>query len=92
MVVIDSNLPREQIITKAPLAVFEILSPEDTIQRALPKLGDYEAMGIPRIWLVEPGPRKYYRYAEGKLAAATEFGSLGDRIHFVMSEIEAFVD
>ncbi len=87
VVVVDRDLPREQILTRAPLAVFEIISPEDTMKRALSKLGDYEAMGIPQIWLIDPETKKYYRLIDGNLAPAMEFGSPGDRIHFNISEI-----
>ena len=89
---LDREQPREQIITRAPLAVFEILSPEDTIKRALRKLVDYEAMGIPQIWLIDSDTRTYYQFKLGKLARATHFGEPGDRIHFAMSEIEPFLD
>ncbi len=89
---LDRDQPREQIITHAPLAVFEILSPEDTIKRALRKLVDYARMGIPQIWLIEPETREYYRFSEGKLIPGTHFGEPGDRIHFAISEMEAFVE
>jgi Uma2 family endonuclease len=41
------NQPIEQIITHPPVAVFEILSPEDSMTRILRKLRDYADMGIP---------------------------------------------
>ncbi len=48
--VLDRSRPKEQIITHPPLAVFEVLSPEDRVQRLKRKLEDYRAMGIPEIW------------------------------------------
>ena len=39
--VLDKSLPVEQTITHPPLAVFEILSPEDTIERLKRKLAEY---------------------------------------------------
>jgi Uma2 family endonuclease len=47
--ILDRNLPLERIATHPPLAVFEILSPEDTMKRMMRKLGDYAAVGIPQI-------------------------------------------
>ena len=44
--VLGRNIPVEQVITHPPIAVFEILSPEDTVTRMMTKLGDYEQMGI----------------------------------------------
>ncbi|MEO8725506.1 MAG: Uma2 family endonuclease [Acidobacteriaceae bacterium] len=56
----------EQIIRTPPIAVFEILSPEDTIARTMVKLEDYEKMGIQTILVVDPkGPK--YRYEHGSL-------------------------
>ena len=50
--VLDRNLVNEQIVTVAPLAVFEVLSPEDRVQRLNRKLEDYR-MGIPQIWVID---------------------------------------
>jgi Uma2 family endonuclease len=41
--VLDRSQPIEQIITHPPLAVFEVLSPEDTLQRLKRKLEDYRS-------------------------------------------------
>ena len=84
--------PREQIITHAPLAAFEILSPEDTIKHSLRKLSDYEAMGIAQIWLIDPDAKIYYQFKQGQLARASHFGEPDARIHFQMSDIEAYLD
>jgi Uma2 family endonuclease len=92
VVVIESSGPKEQILTKAPLAVFEILSPEDDIKRVLRKLVDYASMGIAQIWVIDPETNQSYRFVEGKLIHATQFGEPGDRIHFAMSEVEALLD
>jgi len=48
--VLDRNQPIEQIITHPPIAVFEILSPEDGMMRMTQKLVEYAAMGIPTSW------------------------------------------
>lgn len=90
--VVDRSYPKEQIITNAPMAVFEVLSPDDTVKRALRKLADYEAMGIAQIWLIDPDTRIYYQFKQRQLARATHFGEPGDPIHFALSEIEAFLD
>jgi Putative restriction endonuclease len=38
--VLDRSLPVEQVITHPPIAVFEVLSPEDTVKRLKYKLAD----------------------------------------------------
>lgn len=61
-----SSREREQIIRTPPIAVFEILSPEDTLARTMVKLEDYEKMGIKTILVVNPKGAKY-RYEHGSL-------------------------
>ncbi len=64
--VLRADAPREQIITHAPLMVFEILSPEDTMKRILIKLADYKQMGVQSIFVIDPG-RDCYIYEAGNL-------------------------
>jgi Uma2 family endonuclease len=62
----------EQILTIPPLAVFEVLSPEDRMSSVLHKLGDYSNMGIPTIRVVDPEQDLIYRYLSGKLELVLE--------------------
>lgn len=64
--VLKAEAPREQVITHAPLMVFEILSPEDTVKRVLIKLADYRQMGIEKIFVIDPGRNSYF-YEAGNL-------------------------
>ncbi len=89
---LDRAQPVEQILTHAPLAVFEILSPEDAVIPTLRKLGDYEAMGIPNIWLIDPETRNGYRIVDGGLIPVAEFVAQGDRFRVAKSELEALLD
>lgn len=84
--------PIEQILTRPPLAVFEILSPEDTIRRMTRKLGDYMAMGISHIHVIDPDGPVYYRFQNGEQRLAAEFGAPGEPIHFPFSAIAALLD
>ena len=79
------NNPKEQIVTLPPIAVFEVLSPEDRISRIMSKLADYSAMGIPQIWVVDPATGVFQRYADGSLAASTRYDGAG--IEFPLSAI-----
>ena len=67
VVVFDRSRPGEQILTHPPIAVFEVLSPEDTMARLLFKLDDYERMGIPGIFMLDPRLERGYRYVAGDL-------------------------
>ncbi len=71
VVVFDRDLPIEQILTHPPIAVFEVLSPEDTTTRLLIKLKDYAAMGIANIFVVHPETELFYRYRDGSLSLLT---------------------
>ena len=65
--VVDHARPIEQILTYPPIAVFEILSPEDSITRMLVKLRDYEAMAIQAILMIDPRSQRIYQYRTGNL-------------------------
>jgi len=88
--VIDRSQPREQIITHTPVAVFEVLSPEDTMRKLMRKLYDYQAMGIKQIWIVDPETRDWLRFLNGQLVTETEFHHGAIRFH--LSAIAAEVD
>ena len=62
VVVWDRSLPTEPILTQPPLAVFEVMSPEDTYPRIVRKLRDYAGMGIQGIFIVEPRTGIVSRY------------------------------
>jgi Uma2 family endonuclease len=89
---LSRNAPREQIVTYAPLAVFEILSPEDSMTRTLEKLADYERMGIGAIWVIEPKQRIYFHYRDGQLTPGTVFELPNSEFTVPMAEIAALVD
>jgi Uma2 family endonuclease len=90
--ILDRSRPIEQIITHPPVAVFEILSPEDTMTRIMRKLDDYAAMGIAHIWVIDPQNGKSYRFREGQLMLASHFGEPGEPIHFAIEEITRLLD
>ncbi len=55
---LSRSAPREQVITHPPLAVIEVLSPEDRFSRYQERLTDYRQMGVKNIWVVDPASRK----------------------------------
>jgi hypothetical protein len=91
--VIDRSLPVEQIITHPPIAVFEILSPEDTLTRMMAKLGDYERLGVQTILVLDPNGQNY-RFIAGRLEPLPS-GALdlpGSACRFDLAEIEKLLD
>jgi Uma2 family endonuclease len=59
--VLRAGLPRERILTRPPLLVIEIQSPEDTQRRAGAKSAEYLAFGIEHVWVIDPYARVAYR-------------------------------
>lgn len=90
--VLDRNRPIEQIITHPPVAVFEILSPEDSMMRMTQKLGEYAAMGIPHIWVIDPASKQMWRFRNNQLNLSSTFGEPNEQIHFDFAEIEKLLD
>jgi Uma2 family endonuclease len=94
--VLSRSAPTEQTIVTPPLAVFEILSPENRMAAMMEKFADYERMGIAGIWIIDP--RKSvekavgYGYQSGTLETVTTFGLSSLGITFTMQEIAAFID
>ncbi len=70
--VMDMGLPTEQILVTPPVAVFEVLSPEDTLRRMMVKLRDYERMGVRNIFLIDPEVPSFSQYKDGSLSLAAE--------------------
>lgn len=67
VVLVDRSLPEEQILTHPPIAVFEVLSPEDRVPRIMVKLQNYERMGIQNILVADPQDGSVWKYEEGEL-------------------------
>ena len=90
---LDRNLPIEQIVTHPPVAVFEVLSPTDTLKRVMTKCGRYEQMGIQTILVIDPdGPK--YQFVAGRLEPlqARCFNIPGSSCRFDLDEIEKLLD
>ena len=90
--VLDRAQPVEQIITIPPVAVFEVLSPEDRLPRLKVKLEDYRAMGIQEIWVIDPRDSSYFRYQDRQLTRRDTFSHAARGIHFEMNEIKKLID
>jgi Uma2 family endonuclease len=52
--ILHADAPREPVTQTPPLLCIEVLSPEDRLSRAKIVLGDYLAMGVQNIWLIDP--------------------------------------
>jgi Uma2 family endonuclease len=94
VVVFDRDNPIEQILTRPPIAVFEVLSPEDRISRMMKKLAEYEAMGIPTVMLIDPSDGAISQFRNGSLTRLArplqELG--GSRCFIDWKKVEELLD
>jgi Uma2 family endonuclease len=44
----------EEVVTKAPLLCVEVLSPDDRWNRVIGSVSDYQGMGVPCVWVIDP--------------------------------------
>ena len=70
LTILRSGAPRERILTRPPLLVIEILSPEDTLRRTAAKVAEYLAFGIENVWVIDPNARVGYRGTKAGLELA----------------------
>lgn len=90
---LERNIEQEPIATHPPVAVFEILSPGDTLRDMMTRCRDYEGMGIRTILVIDPeGPK--YRYTAGRLEQleVRAFDLPGSSARFDLDEIEKLID
>jgi Uma2 family endonuclease len=90
--VLDRSRPKEQIITHPPLAVFDVLSPEDRVQRLKLELEDYRTMGIPEIWVIDPQDSTFYRYEDLQLRRTDSFSHAEKGFAFDMNQLKNLLD
>ncbi len=59
------NRSFEAVLATPPVAIVEVLSPEDRVSRYQQRLDDYRAMGVANIWVIDPMRRKAYDCSRG---------------------------
>ena len=63
--ILPLNAPFEAVPARPPVAIIEVLSPEDRVSRYQQRLDDYRAMGVANIWVVDPMRRKAFDCSQG---------------------------
>lgn len=56
----------EEVTSKPPLLCVEVMSPDDRWNRIRASVHDYEEMGVPCIWVVDPYERRAWIFEEDK--------------------------
>ena len=59
--ILREGTPRESILTKPPLLVIEVQSPESPLRHTAFKAEEYRAFGIEHVWVIDPYARVAYR-------------------------------
>jgi Uma2 family endonuclease len=89
--ILDRDAPYEQIPSTPPIAVFEVLSPEDRLSRVRARLADYAAMGVPEIWLIDPASGSFERWEDGQLVRREVFVVVERGIDFSIEHVRKLV-
>jgi Uma2 family endonuclease len=63
----EGQAPLEDVPSKPPLLVIEILSKDDRHHDLMEKLEEYRVWGVPNIWVVDPHSRRLALYVEAGL-------------------------
>jgi Uma2 family endonuclease len=94
LAVVRADFQREPILTRPPLIVIEIQSPEDTLRRTAAKADEYLAFGIQHVWVIDPYARVAYRGTPNglELARNGELSVPGTPIHVSVQELFAELD
>jgi len=79
----------EQVPTRPPLVIIEILSPEDRVSRYEQRIDDYRAMGVRHIWIVDPQTRRGFDCSTGSWIEAQSFAIENSPIRVDLSVIFA---
>ena len=77
----------EQVPTKPPLVVIEILSPEDRISRYNERLSDYRQMGIQNVWVIDPANRVGYDCSTTAWLPVEEFRVADSPIFLLLNDL-----
>jgi Uma2 family endonuclease len=85
---ISRDLPIEQVIPRPPLAVIEVLSPDDRVRRYNERLEDYRAMGVTNIWVIDPETKEGFDWIAG-WRERTRFEAAGTPIYLDLPELFA---
>jgi Uma2 family endonuclease len=87
--ILSRSEPLEQVPTRPPLAVIEILSPDDRVSRYEQRIADYRNMGIRHIWVVNPQTRRGYDCSTGSWIETQAFAIENSPISVDLSAIFA---
>jgi Uma2 family endonuclease len=90
--VVSVTAPCEQMIQTPPVAIIEILLPEDRVPSYAERLEDYRKMGVRNIWVIDPATRKGFDCSAGSWIETLNFAVSESSIHIDLAAIFAAID
>jgi Uma2 family endonuclease len=81
-----------ETLVEAPLLVIEVLSPSDTYSETKRRIGDYLAMGIKTVWVIDPETRKGEICGESPQVGVTRLTVAGSPVYVDLEQIFARLD
>ena len=90
--IVSVTAPREQIIKTPPVALIEVMSPEDRIPRYSVRLEDYRKMGVRNIWVIDPATRKGFDCSAGSWNETAGFAAPETRVRIDLAALFAAID
>jgi Uma2 family endonuclease len=90
--VLSASAPREQVIQTPPVAVIEILSPEDRVSRYLDRLEDYRKMGVRNVWVIDPATRRGFDFSSGSWIETVSFADAATGLRLDLAALFASID
>jgi Uma2 family endonuclease len=90
--IVAVTAPREQIIQTPPVAIIEILTPQDRMSRYSERLDDYRRMGVRNIWVIDPATRKGFNCSTPSWIETASFAVAENPIHIDLATIFAAID
>ena len=93
-VVLEDSALRERPRTTPPFIAIEILSPDDRMNRVIPRLKEFLAMGTPHVWLLDPSERVAYvlTHAGLDLVEGSRLNVSGSPIYLDLAELFASIN
>jgi Uma2 family endonuclease len=91
-VVVDHARYWPQTLVEPPLLVIEVLSPTDNDADMKRRIGDYLAMGIKTVWVIDPETRKGEICGESPQVEVTRLTVAGTPIYVDLEAIFARLD
>ncbi len=79
--------PGIDVFEAPPFLVVEILSKRDEMGDVLEKLAEYEAFGVPHLWLIDPRHRKAFTYRGGCLETVTGDALAAGEVRMPLEEV-----